>query len=91
MWTAKTPEAPIFVDITTIDKQKGLIVTISDTGFLQLSYLGTSPPSQQILPQNKQEMNYQQMDQEHQRLLGKIMSHENDERDEPTDKLKVGA
>ena len=45
VWTAKTPEAPIFVDITTIDKQKGLIVTLSDTGFLQLSYLGTSPPN----------------------------------------------
>ena len=45
VWTAKTPEAPIFVDITSIDKQKGLIVTLSDTGFLQLSYLGTSPPN----------------------------------------------
>ena len=30
------------------------------------------------------------MDKEHQRLLAKIMSHENDEWEEPTDKLKIG-
>jgi len=34
VWTAKTPEAPIYIDITTVDKQKGLILTLSDTGFL---------------------------------------------------------
>jgi len=31
------------------------------------------------------------MDREHQKLLAKIMSHENDEKEEPTDKLKVSA
>ena len=31
------------------------------------------------------------MDREHQKLLATIMSHENDEKEEPTDKLKVSA
>jgi hypothetical protein len=59
VWTAKTPEAPIFVDLLTIDKQAGLIITLSDTGFLQISFLGTSPPNINVVPKLKKEMNYQ--------------------------------
>jgi hypothetical protein len=90
VWTAKTTEAPIFIDVASFSKQQGLIVSLSDTGFLQISYLGTSPPKTQIAQTSKQEMNYERMDQEHQQLLGKIMSHENEEKVEPTDKMSIG-
>jgi len=41
VWAAKTQLPPIFVDIASFDFIRGLIVTLSDTGFLQVSYLGT--------------------------------------------------
>ena len=40
-WTAKTQCAPIFVTQAKFDTKDGLIVTLSDNGFLQVSYLGT--------------------------------------------------
>ena len=41
VWTARTPTAPIFVDRASFGDKKGLIVTMSDEGLLQVSYLGT--------------------------------------------------
>ena len=39
-WTAKTMSAPIFIETVDFDNQKGLLVTLSDDGYLQVSYLG---------------------------------------------------
>ena len=41
VWASKTVQAPIFVQRATFEEQEGLIVTMSDDGFLQVSYLGT--------------------------------------------------
>ena len=43
-WTAKTQSPPIFVETEEFQNQKGLIVTLSDKGWLQVSYLGTEAP-----------------------------------------------
>ena len=46
MWTAKTQgSAPIYVNITRIENQDGLMVTLSDTGYLQVVCLGTEAPT----------------------------------------------
>jgi hypothetical protein len=45
VWAAKTQLPPIFVDVATFCGSRGLIVTMSDTGFLQVSYLGTEQMS----------------------------------------------
>ena len=41
MWTAKTANVPIYVSRANFQGKNGLIVTMSDSGFLQVSYLGT--------------------------------------------------
>ena len=41
VWAAKSMTAPIFVQKTQFEDQDGLIVTMSDSGQLQVSYLGT--------------------------------------------------
>jgi len=41
VWAAKTQLAPIFVARAKFEQRNGLIVTLSDSGFLQVSYLGT--------------------------------------------------
>ena len=42
-----------------------------------------------MFPESK-DMNYDQMDQEHQRILGLILAHESNSFSEPTDKMTVG-
>ena len=41
VWAARTQLAPIFVARATFENRNGLIVTLADNGFLQVSYLGT--------------------------------------------------
>ena len=40
VWTAKTANIPIYVSRANFQGKNGLIVTMSDSGFLQVSYLG---------------------------------------------------
>lgn len=42
VWTVKLPMSPIFIDRMKVDETDGLIVTLSDRGHLQVSYLGTN-------------------------------------------------
>ena len=91
VWTCKTSQPPIFIDIASFKSTNGLIVHFADNGWLQVSYLGTEPPKlNYILPESK-DMNYEEMDGEHQRLLGRIMAHEQDEKTEPDLALTLGA
>ena len=41
VWAARTQLAPVFVARATFESRNGLIVTLADNGFLQVSYLGT--------------------------------------------------
>lgn len=41
VWAARTQTAPIFIQRCTFDEQEGLVVTMSDEGFLSVSFLGT--------------------------------------------------
>ena len=93
VWTTKTTSPPIFIETSAFDKQDGLIVTLSDSGQLQVSYLGMEPPiSSHNLDLNQgKDINYEQMDQEHQRLLARIRNHEDEKQVEPSDKLNVNA
>lgn len=54
VWTCKTTNPPIFVDIARFGEQDGLIVHFADNGWLQISYLGTEPPKLNfLLPESK--------------------------------------
>ena len=93
VWTAKTTSAPVYLNTALFGGTNGLIVTLSDDGWLQVSYLGTDPPDTHGLvpdPHAEKETNYEEMDLEHQRLLSRIMAHENDVKAEPEDKLGIG-
>lgn len=47
VWAAKTQTAPVFLARVAFEDQEGLVVTMSDSGFLQVSYLGTEQLSSQ--------------------------------------------
>jgi hypothetical protein len=63
VWTSKTQTAPIYVDISKFCGMGGLIVTLSDRGWLQVAYLGTDTPLSQSQALNavdlSKELNYE--------------------------------
>ena len=83
VWTCKTSQPPIFLDVARFESQDGLIVHFADNGWLQVSYLGTEPPKLNLMVPESKETNYEQMDAEHQRLLARIMASEQEEKVEP--------
>lgn len=89
VWTAKTQTAPIYVNTLRVGGLEGLIVTLSDSGWLQLVYLGTDAPGSAVQSEGQPEMSYEQMDAEHQRLLARIRNHEEEKQAEPDDRLVI--
>lgn len=80
-WTTKLANVPIFLMRTKIADVNGLIVSLSDNGYLSLNYLGTEKESQAELAkqfQNQQKVDYQRLDQEHRETIERIRSFEND-------------
>lgn len=66
------------------------MVTLSDTGDLQVVCLGTEAPTQQVsLDPGTAKQNYEEMSIEHQRLLARIRSHEDDKQTEPSSHMII--
>lgn len=65
-------------------------MTMSDSGFLQVSYLGTeqlTAASHALTLKDTSKLNYSQTDAEHQQILKKIKSFEEERQVEPTDSI----
>ena len=74
-WTTKMASQPIFVDRANFQSRDGLIVTLSDTGHLQISYLGTDQMSQTDLGklhQNEKQVDYQKLETQHLSIMEQI-------------------
>jgi hypothetical protein len=68
VWAAKTVNAPIFIDTAKFEDQVGLIVTMSDSGFLQVSYLGTeqlTAATHALTLKDTTKINYEQVNADH--------------------------
>lgn len=92
VWASKTVQPPIFVQRATFEEQDGLIVTMSDDGFLQVSYLGTEQLSQKTHAatlKDSSHVNYDKINEEHSQILKKIKQHEEERQVEPTDSIKL--
>lgn len=92
VWTTKLHTLPIFVARANFQQKAGLIVTLSDEGHLQISYLGTDQMTQTDLGklhQNDADIDYQKMDEKHQSVMQKIRMQETEQTKMPTDSLSV--
>ena len=93
-WAAKVPIAPVQIQVAQFASQKGLIVTLDDSGQLNIGYLGTKPPVNAVSLSGGQnaassgrDMDYDKIDEEHRRLLQIIRESQSDKKAEPKDKL----
>ncbi|KAM9651347.1 protein PTHB1 isoform 2-T2 [Trichechus inunguis] len=61
-WATQLPHIPVAVKVGCLHDLKGVIVTLSDDGHLQCSYLGTDPSLFQAPKVESRELNYDELD-----------------------------
>uniref|UniRef100_A0A7N5JPT2 Bardet-Biedl syndrome 9 n=1 Tax=Ailuropoda melanoleuca TaxID=9646 RepID=A0A7N5JPT2_AILME len=67
-WATQLPHIPVAVRVGCLHDLKGVIVTLSDDGHLQCSYLGTDPSLFQAPKVESRELHYDELDIELQEL-----------------------
>ncbi|XP_006832205.1 PREDICTED: protein PTHB1-like [Chrysochloris asiatica] len=63
-WATQLPHIPVAVKVGCLHELKGVIVTLSEDGHLQCSYLGTDPSLFQAPKVESREVNYEELDVE---------------------------
>uniref|UniRef100_A0A8C0C0I6 Bardet-Biedl syndrome 9 n=1 Tax=Buteo japonicus TaxID=224669 RepID=A0A8C0C0I6_9AVES len=63
-WATQLPHIPVSVKVANLQDLKGVIVTLSDNGHLQCSYLGTDPSLFQAPRVDSREINYEEFNAE---------------------------
>ncbi|NWQ78369.1 PTHB1 protein, partial [Columbina picui] len=71
-WATQLPHIPVSVKVANLQGLKGAIVTLSDDGHLQCSYLGTDPSVFQAPRVDSREINYEEFDAEMKKLQKSI-------------------
>mmetsp|Transcript_10029 Transcript_10029/g.8982 ORF Transcript_10029/g.8982 Transcript_10029/m.8982 type:complete len:941 (-) Transcript_10029:906-3728(-) len=90
VWAAKLPIIPIQMSVGNFGTLHGLIVTIDETGFLSINYLGTHPPVTAVVSSTlSRDVDYDKIDEEHRHLLQIIRESQNDHKIEPNYKLTL--
>ncbi|XP_071464509.1 protein PTHB1 isoform X2 [Marmota flaviventris] len=93
-WATQLPHIPVAVRVGCFQNLKGVIVTLSDDGRLQCSYLGTDPSLFQAPKVESRELNYDELDvelKELQRIIKVVKSQGIWPMPEKEDDLKVYA
>jgi hypothetical protein len=68
VWAAKLASVPVQLCVANFGSQRGLVVTVDDSGKLSLGYLGTKPPLAAVVSAAR-EVDYDKMDEDHRALL----------------------
>jgi len=87
IWSAKLQSAPIACFVAEFVGHKGMIVTLDDEGSLSVVFLGTDPAVDSAVVPESKEFNYDDVDEEHRKLLGIIRASQSDTRVEPREKV----
>ncbi|KAL5005570.1 hypothetical protein ScPMuIL_016728 [Solemya velum] len=76
-WAAQLDYVPVQLQLATFKELKGVIVSLSDNGKVECSYLGTDPALFVAPPTEAREINYGEMDHEMSRLQKVIKEKSN--------------
>lgn len=88
-WSAKCTEPPIATRVGSFAGQRGHIAALSEDGSLSLNYLGTDPPLSAVANFESKELNYEELDEEHRRLLSIIREATTEHGKEPADVIHL--
>mmetsp|Transcript_25283 Transcript_25283/g.64255 ORF Transcript_25283/g.64255 Transcript_25283/m.64255 type:complete len:826 (-) Transcript_25283:98-2575(-) len=91
LWSARCDQPPIALSVGTFADVKGMLVSLTERGVTSVLYLGTDPPTTAVGGSHEKDLDYDEMDDEHRRLLGRIREATGGNRAEPTDYLTLRA
>ncbi|KAK3251108.1 hypothetical protein CYMTET_39543 [Cymbomonas tetramitiformis] len=91
IWAAKNDIEPVALYVGQFGGLKGLVTVLDETGCLLITYMGTDPPLNVVGGFEGKELNYEEMDEEHRRLLGIIRAATSETKAEPTEKVQMRA
>lgn len=92
VWCARLQGmAPVQLAVADICGVRGMILCMSDKGKVQICYLGTDPPTASLVNTEMKELNYDEMEEEHQDLLRVIRQSHGDGAREPEEQLTLHA
>lgn len=92
IWSARLQGiVPIQMCVETLGGVRGMIVCMDCRGKVQVSYLGTDPPSANLVNTEMKELNYDEMEEEHQDLLRIIRQTHGEGTKEAEEQLRVRA
>ena len=72
VWAAKLSTVPVQMAVSDFGGQRGLVVTLDETGRLSIGFMGTKPPLSAVpslTSANAREVDYDRLDEEHRDLL----------------------
>lgn len=72
LWSACTENVPVELAVTQVDNTPGMIIALDQEGLLSANYLGTDPISTVVGANDTKEIDYEELDEEHRKLLGVI-------------------
>jgi Bardet-Biedl syndrome 9 protein len=90
VWCARLHHMiPVQLCVGDIGGTRGMIVSMDDHGKVQVSYLGTDPPMASLVNTEMKELNYDEMEEEHQDLLRVIRQTHGEGAREAEEVLKI--
>lgn len=90
VWCARLQGmVPAQICVDTVGGVRGMVVLMDGKGKLQICYLGTDPPTASLVNTEMKELNYDEMEEEHQELLRVIRQTHGDGATEPEESLVV--
>lgn len=92
VWCARLQGiVPAQICVDTLGGVRGMMVLMDSKGKLQVTYLGTDPPTASLVNTEMKELNYDEMEEEHQELLRVIRQTHGDGAAEPEESLAIEA
>mmetsp|Transcript_36785 Transcript_36785/g.88469 ORF Transcript_36785/g.88469 Transcript_36785/m.88469 type:complete len:861 (+) Transcript_36785:50-2632(+) len=88
-WCARLQHAPVQIAVAGVAGVQGMITSLDDRGRIVISYLGTDPPSASLINTEMKELNYDEMETEHQQLLRVIRQTHGEGRQKPPEELHI--
>jgi hypothetical protein len=87
VWAARGDQVPVCLHVASFAHLHGLVTQLDAEGTLAVTYMGTDPPLNVVGGLDGKELNYEQMDDEHRRLLAVIRDATSETKVQPTDKV----
>jgi len=91
IWSARHERPPIALAVSPFGAVQGMICSMTERGAVSISYLGTDPPTNAVGGTHEKDLDYDQMDEEHRRLLHRIREATTVGMGEPDDFINLRA